>query len=114
MDAQNEETGNSRKTEGLDLGGQYRESFDHAGLTERYIRLANDALLNINPIERIYNTFATAPDDVKKSAYERGQKSVQQWLDVYDKYLAAGESLPVNLLGFAADIARQKREALKK
>lgn len=109
----NEDKTEGNKPNGLDLGEEYRESFDHAGLTARYIDLANSALLNINPVERIYTVFKDAPDEVKKAAYDRGQKSVQSYLDVYDKYLQEGASLPVDLLGYASDIARRKRNKLK-
>lgn len=98
----------------IDISTEFREGFDYSSSTERSIKQALLLQLETNPIERIYKPVADAPDDIKKDVVERVKKTTQIWLDNYDALLTESKSLAVDLIGYAADLARQRRNGLKK
>lgn len=97
----------------LDMGEEFRQSFDHAALTSRYIEQAIRYTVETNPLERVIVPIQSAPDDVKKESVDRTKKCMQIWLDTYEAMLTEGKNLSVDLIGIAADVARIKRKKLK-
>ena len=97
----------------IDMGTEFRESFDHAAITSRYIEQSVRLTLETNPIERVIIPSATAPDEIKKIIYDRVQKSVGIWLDTYEAMLIESKKVAVDLMGYTADLAAKKRAGLK-
>jgi hypothetical protein len=105
--------GNEAGASRIDMGTEFRESFDHSAITARYIEQAVRLVLETNPVERIILPVGSAPDEIKKNVIDRTQKSVQTWLDTFDALLMESKPLAVDLMGYAADLARKKRAGLK-
>ena len=97
----------------VDIGNEFRESFDHSAITSRYIEQALLVIVETNPLERVILPVQTAPDEIKKDVNSRAQKSMQIWLDSFDALLTEGKDLSKDLIGYAADLARKKRQGLK-
>ena len=111
----NEQTKENRNEAGakIDIGNEFRESFDHSAITARYIEQALRVIVETNPLERVIIPVQTAPDEIKKDVNSRAQKSMQIWLDSFDLLLTEGKDLSKDLIGYAADLARKKRNGLK-
>ena len=97
----------------IDMGTEFRESFDHSAITARYIEQALRVIVETNPLERVIIPVQAAPDEIKKDVNSRAQKSMQIWLDSFDSLLIEGKDLSKDLIGYAADLARKKRQGLK-
>lgn len=95
--------------EGMDLEGEYKESFQQALLTKKYTETALDYIMNMNPVERVLKDLENTNDAIKKDATDRVQAQMQEWLGMFEDTLKAGRTLPVDLIGRAADIAKQRR-----
>ena len=111
----NEQTKEIRGNEAgtkIDMGNEFRESFDHSAITARYIEQALTYVQNTNPLQMVIIPVQNAPDEIKKDVISRASKSMQAWLDTYDAILAEGKNLSVDLIGYAADLARKKRKGL--
>lgn len=108
-----ENRGNEAGVKTINMGEEFRESFDHAALTSRYIEQAIRYTVETNPLERVIVPIQTASDDVKKEAVDRAKKCMQIWLDTYEAMLTEGKNLSVDLIGIAADVARIKRKGLR-
>lgn len=98
----------------LDLGAEFRNTFDLAGIQARYMQMAGDFLLNSNPTKAYVEGFQGAPDNIRQNAVDRLGKSANVWLDMWESYLQAGKTVPGDLIAYVATLARQNREKLDK
>jgi len=81
-------------------------------LTDKYIRMATEYIVNTNPTEVILKNIGDTTD--MSEVKERVKIQMQEWMGSYEAMLKEGKSLPVDLIGIAVDIARKKREGLGK
>ncbi len=97
--------------EKIDMDEEFKQSFQHAMVTEKYIKMAIEYIVNTNPTEVILKNLGDTSDmsDVK----ERMKMQMQEWMGPFEAVLKEGRQLPVDLIGIASDIARRKREELK-
>lgn len=96
-----------------ELNEQVKESFSEALFYERSMETALKYLNNSNPVERILKVVDTQDETIRKETVERTKMMMQTWLQTYDDVLTAGKSLPVDIIGKAADLARASRKRVK-
>jgi len=97
-----------------DLGAEFRRSFDIGGIQERYMQMAGNQLLNSNPTKGYIEGFENAPEDIKQDASQRLKKAAAIWMDTWEDYLTRGKSIPGDLIGYVATLARKNRETIEK
>ena len=105
---------NQQGEQQLDLGAEFRNTFDMGGIQERYLTMAAQHLLNTNPTKAYVESFAGAPDNVKQQANDRLAKAANVWLDMWEGYLTSGKSIPADLIAYVATLARQNKEKLER
>ena len=92
------------------LEEKVKESFSEALFIERMMESALKYMNNTNPVERILKTIDPSDEVLRKDTQERTKMMMQTWLTTYDDCLTAGKSLPVDLIGKAADMAKASRK----
>lgn len=94
----------------IDFTEEYKQSFSHALLTDKYMTMTLDYILNTNPIEVILKNLEGLDEGQKKDVQERVKAQMQTWLGTFESVLEEGKTLPVDLIGRASDLARERRK----
>lgn len=94
----------------IDFTEEYKKSFSHALLTDKYITMTLDYILNTNPIDVILKHLEGLDDTQKKDIQDRVQAQMQTWLETFENVLEEGKTLPVDLIGRASDLAKERRK----
>jgi hypothetical protein len=92
------------------LNEQVKESFSEALFYERSMETALKYMNNSNPVERILKAMDPQDETLRKETQERVKMMMQTWLQTYDDVLTAGRTLPVDIIGKAADMAKASRK----
>lgn len=93
----------------IDFTEEYKQSFSHALLTDKYMTMTLDYILNTNPVTVILKNLDDLDDNQKKDIQDRVQAQMQTWLETFENVLKEGKTLPVDLIGRAADLAKERR-----
>lgn len=93
----------------IDYAEEYKQSFPLALLTEKYMTMALDYILNTNPVTVILKNLDDLDDVQKKNIQDRVQAQMQTWLETFENVLKEGKTLPQDLIGRAADLAKSTR-----
>lgn len=100
-----------RHTEVSDLPPreELKQSFDRDQLIRKNIDRSIDTVLRLNPIENILKNV-----DRESPVYDQAEGQVEsmmnEWLDMYRDTLEEGRTLPADLIGRSAELARESRE----
>lgn len=97
-----------------DLNEQIKESFAEAMFYERSMEAALKYMNNSNPVERVLKVVDPQDEKIRTDALQRTQAMMQIWMQTYEDVLTTGKSLPVDIIGKAADIARASRKRITK
>lgn len=88
---------------------ELKDSFDRHQLMRRNIDQSLDTMLRLNPVENILKNI-----DTDSPVYDQAEGQVEtmmnEWLDMYRDTLEEGRTLPADLIGRSAEIARESRE----
>lgn len=88
---------------------EFKKSFSHAMLVDKLAKTAIEYITNTNPIEVILNHVEEEDNSEVK---ERVKVQMQEWMGSFEDTLKAGRTVPVDLIGFAADITKQRRKSI--
>ncbi|PNX47574.1 MAG: hypothetical protein BV457_05395 [Thermoplasmata archaeon M9B1D] len=107
-------TGSSRSKEAsdnkrIDFEKEFRESFNKALLYEKFTTTALEYVISTNPAKIILRELDGLDDKLKQTCKERIEGQMITWLGMFEKTLSEGESLPVDLIGLASDLAKKDR-----
>ena len=100
-----------RDTEVSDLlpREELKQSFDRGQLIRKNIDRSIDTVLRLNPVENILKNV-----DRESPVYDQAEGQVEsmmnEWLDMYRDTLEEGRTLPADLIGRSAELARESRE----
>jgi histone H3/H4 len=88
---------------------ELKQSFDRHQLMRRHIDQSLDTMLRLNPVENILKNI-----DQESAVYDQVEGQVEtmmnEWLDMYRDTLEEGRTLPADLIGRSAELARESRE----
>jgi hypothetical protein len=88
---------------------ELKQSFDRHQLMRRNIDQSLDTMLRLNPVENILKNI-----DRESAVYDQAEGQVEtmmnEWLDMYRDTLEEGRTLPADLIGRSAELARESRE----
>jgi len=88
---------------------ELKQSFDRDQLIRKNIDRSIDTVLRLNPVENILKNV-----DQESPVYEQAEGQVEsmmnEWLDMYRDTLEEGRTLPADLIGRSAELARESRE----
>lgn len=93
----------------IDMDEEYKKTFSHAMLTDKLMKVALEYITNLNPT----TVILTNADPEDSETRERVKAQMQEWMGTFEAVLKEGRSLPVDIIGMAADIARKRRNTLK-
>lgn len=88
---------------------ELKDSFDRHQLMRRNIDQSLDTMLRLNPVENILKNIDT-DSPVYDQAEGQVESMMNEWLDMYRDTLEEGRTLPADLIGRSAEIARESRE----
>lgn len=91
------------------ISEQVKEAFSEQMLMSKQIETALQYMANTNPIETVLRPLDGQDEKLRTHAQQYLQLMMQTWLETYTKALGAGQDLPVDLLGRAADLAKNQR-----
>ena len=94
------------------LNEQVKESFAEALFYERSMEAALKYMTNSNPVERVLKVIDPQDEKIRQEVSQRTIMMMQTWMQTYDDVLTAGKSLPVDIIGKAADMARASRKKI--
>lgn len=88
---------------------ELKQSFDRDQLIRKNIDRSIDTVLRLNPVENILKNV-----DQDSPVYDQAEGQVEsmmnEWLDMYRDTLEEGRTLPADLIGRSAELARESRE----
>lgn len=96
------------------LNEQVKESFSEALFYDRSVETALKYMTNTNPVERVFKAMDIPDESIRKDIQERVKMMNQTWLQTFDDFLTAGKSLPVDIIGKAADLAKASRKQVQR
>jgi len=88
---------------------QVKEALLASQLIDRKVETALNYILNTNPVDKILKQIGSEDESIRKDAVERVKVMMNEWLESYSSALKEGKTLPRDLLGSAADLAKKMR-----
>lgn len=102
--------GEPRTTDiGVNFKQEYTDSFNKALLYSKLATTAMEYTRSTNPAKVVLTELAGLDDNTKKDCQDRITGQMQTWLGTFEQMLEEGKTLPVDLIGLAADLARKDR-----
>jgi len=98
---------------------EYRESFPRHMLMDSLLDKSLDFVVRTNPLDVVVKEVKNAKAelgneiDLGQEVYKKVPSMMHKWLDMYDGVLDEGKNLPRDLIGRAAELAKEQRSTGK-